>query len=407
LLTQLWKRTRAIVGVAGITYLGIGLSIISAPLLAHTLDARGRGELAGAFAAIQVAGFVGFFALPRGLAVQDHKTGAASRVGVLVAAGLGPVNGAIIFVLADVLAGNQAWLATAIRIASITLVLGGLYQVGLEHAMLTGRLRAYNVSRVFGVVLPSLGYMAAFVFHALTLEVAFLISLGGQVGASLVGIYAAVDLIRRTRTLPTPWGFSLPVWASFVAEGVALRIDQVLLSALVAPAVLGVYSVASTLASASGGLTQAINTVAYGRIAQGSAPSDRQYARFARIGLTISIMSSAFVVAVIALWHELILGPTFGGIVFPLSVLCVSQALSDRWNLRVYQQSAAQKSKGLSMPAILGLVTMVVIVTALQMLGILGATTMALAVLANAIVRLIARKIILARQASEESLVTD
>ena len=59
------------------------------------------------------------------------------------------------------------------------------------------------------------------------------------------------------------------------------------------------------------------------------------------------------------------------------------------------------------MPAILGLVTMVVIVTALQMLGILGATTMALAVLANAIVRLIARKIILARQASEESLVTD
>jgi len=192
-----------------------------------------------------------------------------------------------------------------------------------------------------------------------------------------------------------------------VAEVVALRIDQVLLSALVAPAVLGVYSVASTLASASGGLTQAINTVAYGRIAQGSAPSDRQYARFARIGLTISIMSSAFVVAVIALWHELILGPTFGGIVFPLSVLCVSQALSDRWNLRVYQQSAAQKSKGLSMPAILGLVTMVVIVTALQMLGILGATTMALAVLANAIVRLIARKIILARQASEESLVTD
>lgn len=401
MFSRLWNRARAVIGVAGVTYLGIGLSIISAPLLAHTLDARGRGELAGAFAAIQVAGFVGFFALPRGLAVQDHKSGGVSRNGALITSALGPANGAVIFILAGPLSGHQAWMAGAIRIASVTLVLAGLYQIGLEQSMLTGRLLPYNISRVFGVVLPSIGYIVAFAVHSLTLQVAFLISLGGQVGASLVGIYAAIALLKRARSAPVPWRFSLPLWSSFVAEGVALRIDQVLLAALAPPAVLGVYSIASTLASASGGLTQAINTVAYGRIARGNAPKAEQYATFARLGLLVSGAASVAVVTVIALWHTAILGPTFGGIVFPLSVLCVSQALSDRWNLRVYQHSAEQRSAGLSVPAIAGLATMFLMVAVFALSGSLNAFTMASAVLGNAIVRLAIRSFLLSRPRRE------
>lgn len=386
----LWRRGRAVASVAAITYIGIALSLVSAPMLAHAIGADGRGMLAGAFAAIQVGGFVAFLALPRALAAQDQVDGGAARGGVVVTTVLGLFAAAVCFAFAPSITGGDPWMTSALRIAAVTLALGGLYQIGVERLLIAGETRMYNVTRALNVILPSVGYIVAFALGRLTLDTAFVITLTGQVLSTLAGAVASIPLLRRARRAETPWRMSFALWASVVSEGIAMRIDQVLLAALAAPATLGVYAVASTVASASGGLTQAINTVAYGRMTRGASQSIR---RSSLIGAAASVTASAAVVLVIAFWGTRIFGPTFEGLLGPLVILCIAQALNDQWHLRVYRQSASQDSSRLTVPALCGLSAMIVVVWLVATFDAMTAEAMALAVLANSTTRLLVRSI--------------
>jgi O-antigen/teichoic acid export membrane protein len=66
-------RLAVFIGSAGVTYAGMGLGLISAPILARTLGADGRGVLAGAFVFVQLLSWVAFMGLPRGLAIQSQN----------------------------------------------------------------------------------------------------------------------------------------------------------------------------------------------------------------------------------------------------------------------------------------------------------------------------------------------
>lgn len=381
---RLLDRGRPVVRLAGVTYAGLGLSVLSAPMLATALGAGGRGQLAAAFAVIHVLGLVAFVGLPRGIAVQDHREESASRSAIVLVGVVGLLSASACFLAADVLAGGDAWVAGAIRLSSVVLALAGLYQLGVERMLVGSRLGAYNLARVCNVVLPSLGYIVAFLAGALTLELAFAITLTGQVLASLVGIAGSLGAIRRAERRPAPWRFSLSMWSSTVVDGVAWRMDQVLLAMLASSATLGVYAVASTLASASGGLTQAINAVLYGRFAADEALRMRH-------GRLLSLISSALasmtLITAIALWQEALLGPTFDGLLPPLALLCLAQALNDQWQLQVYRQAASQAHAGITAPSWIGLAAFATVAAALAVTGRLDATTMALAVLSGAATR--------------------
>ena len=381
---RLLQRGRPVLQLAGVTYVGLGLSVLSAPMLATALGAGGRGQPAAAFAVIHVLSLVAFVGLPRGVAVQDHREEAASRSAIVLVGVVGLLSASACFLAADVLAGGDAWVAGAIRLSSVVLALAGLYQLGVERLLLGSRHGAYNLARACNVVLPSLGYIVAFLAGALTLELAFAITLVGQVLAALVGVASSLGAIRRAERRPAPWRFSLSMWSSTVVDGVAWRLDQVLLAMLANSATLGVYAVASTLASASGGLTQAINAVLYGRFAADEALRMR---RSRLLSLVSSALASAALITAIALWQEALLGPTFDGLLAPLALLCLAQALNDQWQLQVYRQAASQAHAGITMPSWLGLGAFAAVASALALTGTLDATTMALAVLSGAATR--------------------
>lgn len=378
------RRARPALQLASVTYVGLALSVVSAPMLATALGASGRGQLAAAFAVIHVLSLVAFVGLPRGIAVQDHRDEAASRPAIVLVGVAGLLSASACFLAADVLAGGDPWVADAIRLSSVVLALAGLYQLGVERLLLSARLGAYNLARACNVVLPSLGYIVAFLAGALTLELAFAITLTGQLLAALVGVAASIGAIRRAERRPAPWRFSLSMWSSTVVDGVAWRLDQVLLAMLASSATLGVYAVASTLASASGGLTQAINAVLYGRFA---ADEVLRMRRSRLLSLVSSALASAALITAIALWQEALLGPTFDGLLAPLVLLCAAQALNDQWQLQVYRQAASQAHAGISLPSWLGLAAFAAVAAALAVSGTLDATTMALAVLTGAATR--------------------
>lgn len=383
---RLLQRGRPVLQLAGVTYIGLGLSVLSAPMLATALGAGGRGQLAAAFAVIHVLSLVAFVGLPRGIAVQDHRDEAASRSAIVLVGAVGLLSASACFLAADVLAGGDAWVAGAIRLSSVVLALAGLYQIGVERLLVGSRLGVYNLTRACNVVLPSLGYIVAFLAGALTLELAFAITLAGQVLASLVGVAASIGAIRRSGRRPAPWRFSLSMWSSTVVDGVAWRLDQVLLAMLAAPATLGVYAVASTLASASGGLTQAINAVLYGRFAA-TDDAALQMHRSRVLSLVSSALASAALITAIALWQEALLGPTFDGLLAPLVLLCAAQALNDQWQLQVYRQAASQAHAGITAPSWIGLAAFAAAAAAFALTGSLDATTTALAVLTGAVTR--------------------
>ncbi|ERG65099.1 hypothetical protein L332_11700 [Agrococcus pavilionensis RW1] len=382
------RRARPALQLASVTYVGLALSVVSAPMLATALGASGRGQLAAAFAVIHVLGLVAFVGLPRGIAVQDHRDESASRAAVVLVGVAGLLSASACFLAADVLAGGDAWVASAIRLSSVVLALAGLYQLGVERMLVGSRLAGYNLARACNVVLPSLGCIIAFLAGALTLELAFAITLAGQLLASLVGIAGSIGAIRRAERRPAPWRFSLSMWSSTVVDGVAWRLDQVLLAMLASSATLGVYAVASTLASASGGLTQAINAVLYGRFAADEALRIR---RSRLLSLGSSALASAALITGIALWQETLLGPTFDGLLAPLAVLCAAQALNDQWQLQVYRQAAAQAHAGIALPSWIGLAAFAAVAAALALAGALDATSMAVAVLIGAATRVVVR----------------
>lgn len=389
---RLLGRSRQVLALAGVTYAGLALSVLSAPMLAMALGASGRGQLAAAFAAIQVMGFVAFLGLPRGVAVQDSREASASRQAVVLVGALGILSALACFAAAEILSGGDAWVAGAIRIASVVLALTGVYQIGVERLLLTSRLGVYNLSRVFNVILPSLGYIVAFLLGALTLELAFVISLIGQLAGSLVGVVSSFGVLARTDAKKTPWRFSLSMWSSTVVDGVAWRMDQVVLAIFASSATLGIYAVASTVANASGGLTQALNTVLYGRFAVSEEGGSARTGRVRLIALVSSCVTSTAVITAIGLWQEQLLGPTYGGLMVPLVLLCIAQALNDQWQLQVYRQAAAQKSAWITAPSWGGLVALGAAAFAFGYWWRLDAATMAIAVLIGAVVRLALRE---------------
>ena len=391
------QRGRPVLALAGVTYAGLALSVISAPMLAMALGASGRGQLAAAFAVIQVLGFVAFVGLPRGIAVQDHHESSASRAAVVLVGAVGILSASACFLAADQLAGGVPWVADAIRISAVVLALAGVYQIGVEHLLLTSRLSIYNLSRICNVVLPSVGYIAAFLAGALTLELAFAISLTGQLLSSTVGVVSSLGVVARSTSKRPPWRFSLSMWSSTVVDGVAWRMDQVILAMFASSATLGVYAVASTIASASGGLTQALNTVLYGRFAATAHDGADHIRRSRVIAFASSVLASTAMVAAMGVWHEALLGPTFDGVMAPLVLLCIAQALNDQWQLQVYRQAAAQTSAGLTAPSWVGLAAFGLVATAFSAAGQLDAVTMALAVLSGAVVRIALRLLAHAR----------
>ncbi len=323
------------VATAGITYLGIMLSLVSAPLIARTLGADGRGALAAAFIATQSLNVVSFLGLPRGLALDHVRGRPVSRVGIVVLALAGSIGGATIFLSAPLVASGQERVVIGARIAACFFPLLGFAQLGAQRLMASGRTGFYNLYRGGPVIVPSLVAIVAYPLGQLTFTVAYLATLLSMAGAYVVGAVFAIPVIRESvKQTPAPWQFSLGFWSTTALDSVSLRVDQLAAATLLTSRDLGVYAVAVTCANASGGLTQAMNQVAYSRLlareARGSEPPPFN-PRYNAIRLVVALVSALIVGGAISVIVRSAFGPSFSRLGLVTSILCVAQVFKDQW----------------------------------------------------------------------------
>lgn len=386
------SRGRGVIGSASITYTGMALSLVTAPLVARAIGAEGRGLLAGAYVSVQLLSWISFLGLPRGIAVSAAgSVGAVSRRGVGVLTGLGVVGAVLAFGSADVVAHGNEVMATLIRISSPLVVLAGLAQVGSDLALSQGRIVAWNTVRVANLVVPSACVIVAFAFDRLTLPVVFWTTYGGQLLGTLVGVALALPAVRRSGGR-LPWRFSVRFWSASAVDVVSGRVDQLLLAALASTSDLGVYAIGVTCANAAAALTQAFNATALRRFVEYGDQDVRDILRRRSLygGAVSALLGAAVVLATWAFARPL-LGADFIQLPAVTAALVVGQLLNDQWYLRTYLDSARLNARGLTLASALGLVGALALIALFTRLGPLTDIRMAIAMIAVPTIQLAVR----------------
>ncbi|WP_235491155.1 lipopolysaccharide biosynthesis protein [Frigoribacterium sp. Leaf164] len=310
-------------------------------------------------------------------------------MGVVVVAALGLVSALIAIVLAPALSNGDPRLEIGIKISAVVLLASGVGQFGTELLLLRGQIKSYNFTRSMVLVLPPIAMIIAFATHTLTLRNAYTITLLGQIAAVTAGCFFAFGTIRKARRVAVPWDFSLRYWSTSALDAVGGRGDQVVLSALSQTSVLGVYSLAVTCASASAGLTQALNSLAYSALSRLEGQENKSYLRRrSLLGVALSVASGIAIVFVVHFFGRAIFGPSFDGLTQVVIVLVVAQLVADQWSLRVLADSASETVQNLVWASAAGIVVLAVIVAILVYTSSLSALTMATAMLLFAIARL-------------------
>ncbi|TFD63781.1 oligosaccharide flippase family protein [Cryobacterium ruanii] len=402
---RLWLRAppTGFMGTTFVTYAGMGLSLLSAPIIARTIGADGRGLLAAAFVTVQLLSWTAFLGLPRTLAVAATQKHLVSRSGMLTTTLLGVVSTVLALATADVVANGNEQLALLIRIGAPQLLFAGLAQLGMEYTLSNGRFVLWNVLRSINLILPSAAVLVAFAVGNLTFELVYAATLFGQVVTIIVGSLLCIPLLRRSGIVKIPWRFTLQYWSTSALDAVGGRIDQLLLAALAPPHVLGVYAVAVTCASAAAGATQAINDITFSRFlnAEQQAASTTLRSR-SFIGLAASLTSGILVIVLINMLAVPLFGTDFKSLPTVCAILIIYQGVTDQWNLRTYWDSASLNGRGLTASSVIGLIALLGgLAVFLQFESLTGAV-MAICMVAMALVRLTSRAIF--RKAQDRSL---
>ncbi|TFD20183.1 hypothetical protein E3T31_14800 [Cryobacterium sp. TMS1-13-1] len=404
---RLWLRAApsGFMGTTFVTYVGMGLSLLSAPIIARTLGADGRGLLAAAFVSIQLLSWTAFLGLPRTLAVAATQRRLVSRSGLLSTTLLGVVSTILALSTADVVANGNDQLALLIRIAAPQLLFAGLAQLGMEYALSKGRFALWNTLRSSNLILPSAAVLVAFSFGTLTFEFVYAATLFGQVLTIILGSLICIPLFRRSGRVRVPWRFTLQFWSTSAVDAVGGRIDQLLLAAMAPPNVLGVYAVAVTCASAAAGATQAINDITFSRFLNAEMKSDSSTLRSrSLVGLAASLTSGILVVVLISLLAVPLFGTDFESLPTVSAILIIYQGITDQWNLRTYLDSASLNGRGLAVSSVIGLVALVGGLAIFLQFESLNGSVMAMCMVAMALVRLTSRAIF--RKVQDRSLRT-
>ena len=384
-----------------ITYLGMALSLASAPLLAHALGADGRGVVAGSFALVQTLAWVGFLSLPRVLARDSVNDCTVPRGSTLILTGLGVVNAVAVLFLADVLSNGDARIALGMRVAALVLVFNGVAQVGIEYTLARGMMGMFNASRVGYTILPSLAIILLALTEHLTIASAFIATLSGQVVTVLVG------LILLTRTIPDrsrtaiPWRSSIQLWSTSAIDSASGQLGQILLAAVSTASQVGIYSIAIMLGSAAAAISQAAMQMSYSHFIRQAKNAQSQSARTMRLTTWLGILSTLVVGAallfIVHLWGTALFGPTFAGLELVTAAALVSQISTDQWNLRVLHDTAHAQVARLIAASCTGASVTIMTAVVLGANSALNATSMALALAGGTITKLSLRALIVHR----------
>ena len=269
--------TGVVARLSGVNAIVILAALVTGPITARALGAEGRGELAAILAVLTMTPWLLDLGLSQWLARERARGGklpellgaalpvalGCSLVGVLAAIPLSRALGAESPVVVT-------YLQIGLFLAPVSVVLQTL--VGL--AIGESRWRLFSATRMLGSVVPALAIVILAVVDHLTVGSAAAVYLV----SSLASLAILLPLVRGTGRLVLDGArsraaaaFGAKSWLGTLAGVATNRLDQVLMAGLVASRELGLYAVAVSIASLTYGLSMAVSSALYPRVAEGEA----------------------------------------------------------------------------------------------------------------------------------------
>lgn len=289
------------------------LNIISGVLLARLLLPAGRGELAAIILWPSMVAAIGILGLHEAIAFhaakRSHKPGeifaASLTLGLLLSIVLVPVGYVVVkVVFADYRAEVRD--AAFLYLAIIPLILFGTYFTALFQGSL--KLLEWNILRTvvhaaYTLLIPLfywLGFVSVFAF-ALASLLAYAITAATGLGLHYrrgwlrlrPSLEAAKDLLR----------YGSKVHLGYIVSFVSGRLDQLLISVVLAAADLGLFVVATAVATASTAISNTLGVLAFPKIANQATPEGKLlvFGRYTR-ATVFAILPSAAILFWLAPW---------------------------------------------------------------------------------------------------------
>jgi O-antigen/teichoic acid export membrane protein len=363
------------------------LWLVSGMLAARLLGPQGRGELA----AIQTWGlFLATFALlgmPDALvyfAAREPAQSASYTVSAVILSLLGGIPLLFLgYLIMPFLLSAQK--ASVVAEARFYLLIGVTAMVGqVPLNVLRGRsdFLVWNALRIIGTVLGLVPLVLAWLLNRRTAEYVATMHLlfwGALYSFTILWILVS-RLPGPYRPKPGDWkpmlSFGLPSLVTVLPQNLNLRLDQMLMAAIFAPRLLGLYVVAVAWAATMTPLFQAISIVVFPHIASHPA-RDRQVSvltSILRLGVPLAVIVATGLAVLTPLGLPIIFGHGFRAAEGPAVVLVFAGAIL------AINQMFEEGLRGLGAPKAVmwselgGLVvTLVLLALLLKPLGIMGA----------------------------------
>lgn len=287
--------TGVVARLSGVNAVVILAALVTGPITARALGAEGRGELAAILAVLTMTPWVLDLGLSQWLARERARSGKLPELlgaALPVALGCSLVGVLAAIPLSHALGAGSPVVVTYLQIGLFLAPVSVVLQTLIGLAIGESRWRLFSATRILGSVVPAFAIVILAVVDHLTVGSAaavYLIS-------SLVSLAILLPLVRGTGRLVldrarsrAAAAFGAKSWLSTLAGVATNRLDQVLMAGLVASRELGLYAVAVSIASLTYGLSIAVSSALYPRVAEGEA---RLAARSCRIVIGIVTLAA-------------------------------------------------------------------------------------------------------------------
>ncbi len=394
-LKRLWEERQVAVLDYFWTFLATGLiqviGVITGVLTARLLGPAGRGDLATVYWLPALMVTVGILSLPQAVAYQVSRMPAQDKaltaVSFWLSLGLGLVEAAVLYPLIPFILGqDKQYLVPISRwfLLYLPASFSGLVLLGIDQGRQA--FSRFNILRLLPVVLYLIGLLALWGVRQATLQNIVIANLSAQVFATAIRAavagryllpaedYAWRELVKSV--LERGWTFLLPTLSGILL----MRVDMALLIRMVPANEVGFYSVAMSIAIAQIGVSSSLVQVNFPKVAASTPRQAREVlSRQFRWALPPIVGMAILVGACSPLIIRYLFGSAFLPALPPTFVLMTAMAV---WSTEQVLENGL-RSMGYGVPGAiansLGLV--VLIASAIPLIGALGITGMAIALL--------------------------
>ena len=377
------RLTNVIARLAGANSLMVVLAFATSPILARALGPVGRGEVAAMLAVVQLAPSV----------TEMGMTLFTSRAHIQRTAPLGDLLGTV---LPIVLLGSLVPVALSVPLAHlighgrrdvVLYIEIGVFTIPVVvigqtlSAITTAEQRwgTFVLTKLLNVI----GYAASILVLALLGDLSVATVCIANIAWSVVTVMPffrellGAGRLRFVRSLAASgMAFGIKSWLSNIASTGNQQLDQVLMAALLPSRQLGLYSLAVTLATASGSLVGAVALAIVPRVAGGDAALA---ARASRLTLWLILIINAIGAGLSPWLVPVLFSSKFDGTIPLLLILLVGSVFYVHSTILGYGLVADGHPAGSAVAQIAGLVVTVPgLILLLPVMGALGAALITL-----------------------------